>query len=85
VQLDGGVDDERAAGAGEGDLAECDHEGNDYSEQGGEAALKAAFLPIIRCPRSTGKNEQNSNFYKGLPRISGMLPTICGSLLESGA
>jgi hypothetical protein len=59
--------------------------GNDYSEQGGEAALKAAFLPIIRCPRSTGKNEQNSNFYKGLPRISGMLPTICGSLLESGA
>jgi len=25
-------------------LAECDHEGDDYSERGGEAALGAAFL-----------------------------------------
>jgi hypothetical protein len=31
VQLNGGIDDQRAAGAGEGDLAEGDHEADDYS------------------------------------------------------
>lgn len=31
VDLDGGVDDERAAGAGEGDLAEGNHEAANYS------------------------------------------------------
>ena len=31
VDLDGSVDDQGAAGAGEGDLAQCNHEAADYS------------------------------------------------------
>ena len=31
VDLDGGVDDQRAAGASEGDLAQSNHEAADYS------------------------------------------------------
>ncbi len=43
VQLDGGVDDQWAAGAGEGDLAEGDHEGGNYNEALAPAAEKLSF------------------------------------------
>ena len=61
VELNGSVDNQWAAGAGEGDLAEGDHEAVDYSEAGSGYVF---FSDASRLLRTTGKIAKIRNITK---------------------